>query len=70
MKDHNHNLVQQISEKLDSLWRYQNNYLKDAEAAGCQTCVDLFKKLHDEDQADVNMLRDEIAKHVQENRFD
>lgn len=66
MKDHIHNLIQQISEKQDSVWRYENHYIKDAEAVGCDACVAMYKKHWEVDQKDVDELTAELKKHLSE----
>lgn len=66
MKDHIHNLIQQISEKQDSVWRYENHYIKDAEAAGCDVCVAMYKKHWEADNKDVEELTAELKKHLNE----
>ena len=67
MKNHNHDLVQQLSEDLDSLWRYKT-YLRNAK--GCSRCVAMWKKFVKVDEEKVQMLRDEVFRHVKERRFD
>lgn len=67
LKDHNHDLVQQLSEISDSVWRIEE-YLK--ASAGCETCVVLWEKLRADYEAHVALLRDEIARHAREGRFD
>jgi hypothetical protein len=67
LKDHNHDLVQQLSEISDSLWRlglYKQN------AKGCDSCEEMWEKMKDDYEAHVEMLKKEIAKHVEEGRFD
>lgn len=67
MKNHNHDLVQQLSEDLDSLWRYRN-YLKNAK--GCGRCTVIWKRCMALDEEKVRLLRGEIEAHVRERRFD
>lgn len=66
MKDWNHDLVQQLSEDLDSLWRYKE-YMKNA--TGCDHCTAMWKKFEEMDQEKAEMLKDEIVRHVKEDRF-
>ncbi|MBI4119623.1 MAG: hypothetical protein HY456_02125 [Parcubacteria group bacterium] len=66
MKDHNHDLIQQLSENADSLWRY-DDYIKSAE--GCAACVALWKKLKKMNGEIETMLMKEIERHVKEKRF-
>lgn len=67
MKNHNHDLVQQLSEDLDSLWRYKT-YLRNAK--GCAACTAMWKNFVKMDEEKARMLRDEISRHVRERRFD
>mgnify|MGYP001583024800 FL=1 len=67
MKNWNHDLVHQLSEDLDSLWRYRE-YLKNSR--GCGHCTSMWKKFEKMDQEKVKMLREEIGRHVKERRFD
>jgi len=67
MKDHNHDLVHQLSENADSIWRY-DEYIKNAQ--GCQYCTSLWAKLKAMDTEGENMLLEEIKRHISENRFD
>lgn len=58
-----HNLIQQLSELMDSVWRYDNFYVKDAVA--CASCQELWGKLKTRHEEDIAALKAEIAKHVQ-----
>lgn len=66
MKDWNHDLVHQLSEDLDSLWRY-GQYLK--KSKGCRHCVLMWKKFQQLDKEKTKMLREEIVRHIREKRF-
>ncbi len=68
LKDYNHDLVHALSEKNDAVWRYHRENIKNSQ--GCESCVNLWKKLMDDDNAHIEMLKKEIAKHIKENRFD
>lgn len=57
-----HNLVQQLSELVDSIWRYEHFYKTDAE--GCEACKALWGKLHERHLQDVADLKAHIADHV------
>ncbi len=67
MKNHNHDLIHQLSENADSIWRY-DEYIKNAE--GCQYCASMWSKLKEMDMEAEKMLIEEIRRHVSENRFD
>lgn len=67
LKDHNHDLIQQLSEISDSLWRI-SLYKQNAEE--CDSCRAIWEKMKDDYEAHVEMLKKEIVKHVEEKRFD
>lgn len=67
LKDHNHDLVKQLSEDSSSLYRY-DEYAKNAE--GCEHCQALWRKLKEMDEERVKMLTEEINRHAKENRFE
>lgn len=68
LKNHNHDLVHSLSEKNDAVWRYEKEYLKNAE--GCDFCQNLWQKLTEDDNKHIEMLREEIKRHIKEERFD
>jgi hypothetical protein len=55
-----HNLVQTLSTKLDSVTRYEL-YIDDAEREGEKECVDLFRRLREQDTQAVR----ELQRHLQ-----
>ncbi len=57
-----HNLIQELSELMDSEWRYEHYYKEDA--ADCPRCQELWKKLEGRHAEDIRALKDEIAEHV------
>ncbi len=67
LKDWNHDLVQQLSETSDSLWRMED-YKKNSE--GCSHCSLNWKNLEKDYNEHVKFLAAEIARHVKENRFE
>lgn len=67
LKNHNHDLVHALSEKNDAVWRYGKEYLKNA--SGCERCVELWKKMTDDDEKHIKMLKEEIERHISENNF-
>src|ERR671922_2513454 len=64
----NHDLIQTMSEKLDAVWRY-DKYIEDAQKDNCQECATLFQRLKQEDQRQIEQLRTEIERHVQQRTF-
>lgn len=67
LQDWNHDLVQQLSEISDSVWR-MDQYKKASK--GCDHCTKIWNKMHTDYEAHVKMLAGEIKRHVQEDRFD
>lgn len=59
-----HNLIQELSELMDSEWRYENFYKSDA--GGCPRCQELWKRLEGRHAEDIKALKEEIANHVRE----
>lgn len=67
MKNINHDLIHQLSETLDSIWRYQD-YLKNAQ--GCEQCVKLWERMRAMDEEQAELLAKEIKRHAGEGIFD
>ncbi len=67
IRNMNHNLLHSITTKSDSVWRY-DRYIEDA--SNCDSCRRLWQQLQQEDIRHLQLLRDEIAKHVQQGIFD
>jgi hypothetical protein len=67
LKNHNHDLVKQLSEVSSSLWR-MDEYLKNAE--GCESCTAMWKQVTTNLNQASDMLVKEINRHSQENRFE
>jgi hypothetical protein len=70
MKNANYNLIKVLLSELDDAWRINKHYQKDAKEFGCSDCEKILKKIHDDTEKHIAMLRDEIAKHCQGNKFD
>ncbi len=66
LKNHNHDLVKQLSEDSSSLWRY-DTYVKNSK--GCQRCTKMWKGMKATDAKKVKVLKDEIERHVKEGKF-
>ena len=69
MKNHNYNLVTELSEQLRGLWRFEQ-YVKDAQDSGCQECARIWQELKSEKQSLVERLRKEVENHVRAGSFD
>jgi len=59
--NHHHNLIQQISELMDSVWRY-DQYKQDA--PDCKECNELWDTLRARHEEDIALLKKHIAEHV------
>ncbi|MDD5251830.1 MAG: hypothetical protein PHT12_04330 [Patescibacteria group bacterium] len=70
MKNTNYNLVKMLLGKLDDGWRVERHYAGDATKSGCKSCAALLKKILADDKRHAKMLRDELAKHVRNKKFD
>jgi hypothetical protein len=68
MKDHNHDLVQALHHVNDQNWRIDQHYTKNATL--CPSCLNLWQKLREDGTRHEQMLREEITRHINENRFD
>ena len=67
LKNHNHDLVHQLSETSDSIWRMKE-YLENAN--GCDSCQALWNEIMNDCERHADLLKKEIARHVGENRFE
>jgi len=69
MKNINYDLVKLLHTSLDKIWRLENHYVKDAEAAQCHSAGALKQMLEDE-KKHVQMLKDEIKMKMDAGVFD
>lgn len=67
MENHNHDLVHQLSELLDSIWRF-DAYKKNAE--GCAECEKLWAEMKTAYQGWEKRLVEEIGRHVKSGAFE
>ena len=67
LKDLNHDLVHQLSETSDSIWRMKQ-YHKNSQ--DCERCQKIWKTLENDFEKASKMLADELARHIKENKFD
>jgi len=64
--NHDHDLVHELSRRLDAVWRY-DQYI--ANADGHESLQRLWKKLKQQEAENVEELKGLIAKHVKEDCF-
>jgi hypothetical protein len=63
MLDNNsYNLMAQITEESQSLWRIRNSYLKDAQA--CGECIEFWTKLADDKEQHIRDLEKLVYEHT------
>ena len=62
LKNNQHNLIHQLSEISDSLWRIEKHYLD--ESKSCESCVEIWRILHQDYEKHIAMLSEEIKKHI------
>lgn len=67
LKDHNHDLIHQMSETSDALWR-MDEYIKNAE--GCESCKALWSLMKADLERHVGALKSEVEVHIREARFE
>lgn len=64
LNNNSHNLIQQLSEISDSVWRIEKHYLD--EAKHCESCVSLWRTLHEDYEKHIELLSTELKKHLVE----
>lgn len=68
MKNHNYDLIKMLFAALDDSYRIEKYYLKDAEGA-CSHCSEAFKKMKEDIDNHIEMLRGEVIRHSKEDSF-
>lgn len=69
MKNCQHNLIHQLSETMDSLWRMEQ-YIKDAEAENCSWGVEFWKKYKESLEKQTMVLKEQLEKVIKEEGID
>ncbi|NCN52968.1 hypothetical protein GW950_00715 [Candidatus Wolfebacteria bacterium] len=67
LKDHNHDLVKQLSEISSTLWRIKD-YKKGSEE--CVECTKLWNNVEEKMEELSKMLTEEIVKHSKDGKFE
>lgn len=65
-ENHDHDLIHELSKRLDALWRY-DQYIANAEDD--EQLQGFWRNLKDQEQKNVKQLKQFVAKHVQKNCF-
>lgn len=69
MKNHNYNLITELSEQLRGLWRFEQ-YVKDARDCGCSGCAGIWQELKNQKIDLIERLRKEVENHVRSGVFE
>lgn len=65
-KDHDHDLVHELSRRLDGIWRY-DQYIANAENQA--DLQEFWQEVKAQERANIDELKKLIAEHVQKNCF-
>ena len=69
MKNCNHDLIHQLSECMDSLWRY-DEYIKNAREDSCGNCVELWEKMKELTKEQIKLLKKHLEDCIKEGKFE
>ena len=58
-----HNLIHQLSETMDSLWR-MDTYIEDARNDGCQEDIEFWQRFKETLEEQVEMLKEKIEEMI------
>lgn len=64
--DHDHDMVHELSKRLDALWRY-DQYIANAE--GIDELQTFWRELKEQDQKNISRLKEIIAEHCAKDCF-
>jgi hypothetical protein len=64
--DHDHDLIHELSKRLDALWRY-DQYIANAE--GMTDLQDFWRDMKEQDQKNVQRLKGFVAEHCKKECF-
>lgn len=67
MTNNDHDLIHQLSEKLDSLWRY-DEYIKNAK--DCKECKKLWEECRKKDMELIEAIKEEVKRHIKSGMFE
>lgn len=63
LKNVNYNLIEETAVLSKALYRY-DSYVKDAEAARCTECAELWRELRERHEQDLNLLLQHFKQHI------
>lgn len=64
--DHDHDLIHDLSKRLDALWRY-DQYIANAE--GKQALQDFWRECKSQDRNNIEQIKEFIAQEIENNCF-
>lgn len=70
LKNLNYDLTEEIAEKSKALWRY-DRYNQDANSGSptCDRCQQMWQQLKEQDEQQLNILKQELQNHVHDKIF-
>jgi hypothetical protein len=68
MRDHDHDLIHELSTRLDAVWRY-DQYIANAERENALQARQLWQDVKEQDLKTVERLKELIREHVRKNDF-
>lgn len=66
VKDHDHDMVHDLSRRLDALWRY-DQYIANAE--GYESVQTFWKKVKEQEKENVAQLKKLLSEHIRRDDF-
>lgn len=66
IKNHDHDMIHELSERLDSLWRY-DQYIKNAK--GNKSLENFWEKVKKQERSNITSLKRLIGEHVRKKCF-
>jgi len=69
IKNCQHNLIHQLSETMDSLWR-MDNYIEDAKESDCSKGVNFWENYKKTLENQISLLKDQLEEVIKEEGLD
>jgi hypothetical protein len=66
MENHDHDMIHELSKRLDALWRY-DQYIANAE--GDSDLQEFWRELKNQEQENVKRLKELVAEHIKNDCF-
>lgn len=68
-EDSTYDIIHQLEKKADFVYFAVEKYMRDAEKDGKPQVIMLWNKIKEDEQNDLNLLREELVKEVKEDKF-